>query len=223
MAPTTSKDTPPPSDVGPQAGVSMTPMPALGGAAERVISIPSDKEEEASVVQVEEAIRQLLALRAKSFEIVDLTSSEVRSAVEERDRRLNETMSLEARLSAELEQVKAEGERVAYEQQKADNHFSRMSSEIAKLKQVIADAQASLATQEKAREQLAMELEDIESRRQSVIGSVEEKDQALKQARDTIQDLVSRTEEDFCQEILMNLELHYAREIREPELRLRAL
>ncbi|XP_020266192.1 mucin-1-like [Asparagus officinalis] len=60
--------------------------------------------------EVKEAVQRLLALRAKSSTLVDLAIGEVRAAGEERDRRLDETMSLEARLSAELEQAKAEDE-----------------------------------------------------------------------------------------------------------------
>ncbi|XP_020242860.1 uncharacterized protein LOC109821076 [Asparagus officinalis] len=273
-APVTSKDTPPPSGVGPQAGVSTTPTPAPGGAAERVISIPSDEKGETgngkepgdSVgpsyeatgkedppsweghsagemgeseadddVSIHEALsseeealspEDLLALHAEQqwkTAIVDLASDEVRAAVEDRDRRLNETMSLEIRLSAELEQAKAEDARVAYEQQTADNRLSRLSSEIEELKQVIANAQASLVIQEKAREQAAKELEDIESRRQLVADSVEEKYRALKEVKDAVQDLVSRTEEDLLREVLRRLKLRLAGEIREAELRLKAL
>ncbi|XP_020270980.1 uncharacterized protein LOC109846167 [Asparagus officinalis] len=173
--------------------------------------------------EVDEAVQQLLALRAQSSAIVDLASNEVQAVVEDRDRRLNETMSLEIRLSAELEQAKAEDARVAYEQQTTDNRLSRLSSEIEELKQVIANAHASLVIQEKAREQAAKELEDIESRRQLVADSVEEKDQALKEVKDTVQDLVSRPEEDLRREILRRLELRLAGEIREAELRLKAL
>ncbi|XP_020258715.1 uncharacterized protein LOC109835137 [Asparagus officinalis] len=107
-------------------------------------------------------VGRLLALRAKSSTLVGLASGEARAAVEVRDRRLNETMSLEVKLSAELEQAKAEDERTASERQKADNRVSRLSSEVENLKQVIAKAQASLAIQEKAREQAVKELESIE-------------------------------------------------------------
>ncbi|XP_020245296.1 microtubule cross-linking factor 1-like [Asparagus officinalis] len=195
--------------------------------------------------EVKEAVQQLLALRAKSSTLVDLASGEVRAAEEERDRRLNETMSLEARLSAELEQAKAEDERVALEQQKADNRVSRLSSEVENLKQVIAKkadnrvsrlssevenlkqviakVQASLAIQEKAREQAAKELESIGSRRILTANSAEEKDRAHREVKETVRDLASRTEEDLRQEILRRLELRHAREIREAELRLKTL
>ncbi|XP_020243023.1 uncharacterized protein LOC109821254 [Asparagus officinalis] len=173
--------------------------------------------------EVKEAVQWLLALRAKSSTLVDLATGEVRAAVEERDRHLNETLSLEARLSAELEQAKAEDERMAFEQQKADNRISRLSLEVENLKQVIAKAQASLAIQEKAREQAAKELESIESRRQLTANSVEEKDRAHREVKETVQDLASHTEEDLRQEILRRLELRHAREIREAELRLKAL
>ncbi|XP_020272830.1 plectin-like [Asparagus officinalis] len=173
--------------------------------------------------EVKEAVQRLLALRAKSSTLVDLASSEVRAAMEERDRRLNETMSLEARLSAELEQAKAEDERMALEQQKANNRVSRLTSEVEHLKQVIAKVQASLAVQEKAREQAAKELEIIESHRTLTANSVEEKDRAYREIKETVQDLASRTEEDLRQEILRRLEFRHAREIREAELRLKAL
>ncbi|XP_020270842.1 uncharacterized protein LOC109846032 [Asparagus officinalis] len=173
--------------------------------------------------EVKEAIQRLLALRAKSSTLVDLASDEVRAVVEERDRRLNETMTLEARLSAELEQAKAEDERMALEEQKADNHVSRLSSEVENLKQVIAKAQASLAIQERARKQAVKELESIGSRRALTANSVGEKDRAYREVKETVQDLASRTEEDLRQEILRRLELRHAREIREAELRLKAL
>ncbi|XP_020271657.1 unconventional myosin-XVIIIa-like [Asparagus officinalis] len=140
--------------------------------------------------EVEEAVQQLLALRAKSSSLVDLASNE----------------------------AKAEDERVALEQQKADNHVSRLSSEVENLKQVIAKAQASLAIQEKAHEQAVKELEDIGSRRQLAADSIEEKDRALREIKETVQDLVSRTEEDLRREILRKLELRHAGEIREAEL-----
>ncbi|XP_020262706.1 uncharacterized protein LOC109838696 [Asparagus officinalis] len=173
--------------------------------------------------EVKEAVQRLLALRTKSSILVDLATGEVRAAVEEHDRRLNETMSLEAKLSAELEKAKAEDERITFEQQKADNRVSRLSSEVENLKQVIAKAQASLAIQEKAREQAAKELESIESRRQLTANSVEEKDRAYRDVKETVQDLASRTEEDLRQEILRRLEHRHAREICEAELRLKAL
>ncbi|XP_020272305.1 uncharacterized protein LOC109847488 [Asparagus officinalis] len=173
--------------------------------------------------EVKEAVQQLLVLRAKSSTLVDLAISEVRAAVEERDRRLDETMSLEAKLSAELEQAKAEDERMAFERQKADNRVSRLSSEVENLKQVIAKAQASLAIQEKACEQAVKELESIKSRQQLTANSVEEKARAYREVKETVQDLASRTEEDLRQEILRRLEHRHAREIREAELQLKAL
>ncbi|XP_020245246.1 flagellar attachment zone protein 1-like [Asparagus officinalis] len=172
---------------------------------------------------VKEAIQQLLALRAKSSTLVDLASGEVRAVVQERDRRLNETMSLEARLSEELEQARAENERMVFERQKADNRVSRLSSEVETLKQVIAKARASLAIQEKAREQAVKELENIESRQQLTANSVEEKERAHKEAKETVQDLASRTDEDLRREILRRLELRHAEELREAELRLKSL
>ena len=172
---------------------------------------------------VKEAIQQLLALRAKSSTLVDLASGEVRAVVQERDRRLNETMSLEARLSEELEQAKDENERMVLERQKADNRVSRLSSEVEALKQVIAKARASLAIQEKACEQAVKELENIESRQQLTANSVEEKERAHKEAKETVQDLASRTDEDLRREILRRLELRHAEELREAELRLKSL
>ncbi|XP_020249461.1 stress response protein NST1-like [Asparagus officinalis] len=172
---------------------------------------------------VKEAIQQLLALRAKSSTLVDLASGEVRAVVQERDHRLNETMSLEARLSEELEQAKAENERMVLERQKADNRVSRLSSEVEALKQVIAKARASLAIQEKAREQAVKELDNIESHQQLTANSVEEKERAHKEAKETVQDLASRTDEDLRREILRRLELRHAEELREAELRLKSL
>ncbi|XP_020259182.1 uncharacterized protein LOC109835624 [Asparagus officinalis] len=119
--------------------------------------------------------------------------------------------------------VKAEDERVSLEQQKADNRVSRLSLEVENLKQVIAKAQASLAIQEKAREEAAKELESIESHRTLTANSIEEKDRAYREVKETVQDLASRTEEDLRQEILRRLEHRHAREIREAELRLKAL
>ena len=89
-----------------------------------------------------------------------------------------------------------------------------MSLEVENLKQVIAKAQASLAIQERAREQ-AKELESIESHRALTANSVEEKDRAYREVKETVQDLASRTEEDLRQEILRRLELRHAREISE--------
>ncbi|XP_020254190.1 uncharacterized protein LOC109831268 [Asparagus officinalis] len=132
-------------------------------------------------------------------------------------------MSLEARLSEELEQAKAENERMVFERQKADNRVSRLSSEVETLKQVIAKARASLAIQEKAREQAVKELENIESRQQLTANSVEEKERAHKEAKETVQDLASRTDEDLRREILRRLELRHAEELREAELRLKSL
>ncbi|XP_020250665.1 tropomyosin alpha-1 chain-like [Asparagus officinalis] len=152
-----------------------------------------------------------------SSEIVRLASGEVQAALEESDRRLDETMSLEARLAEELEHVKTENERVSLEQQKVDSRLSRLSSEIAKTKQIIANAQALLVNQEKAREQVMGELEELESRRQLIVGSIQEKDRALKEARHTVQDLVSLSVEDLRREILRRLELKRAEEIREVE------
>ncbi|XP_020263131.1 uncharacterized protein LOC109839110 [Asparagus officinalis] len=164
---------------------------------------------------VKEAIQQLLALRAKSSTLVDLASGEVRAVVQERDRRLNETMSLEARLSEE--------QRMVLERQKADNRVSRLSSEVETLKQVIAKARASLAIQEKACEQAVKELENIESCQQLTANSVEEKERAHKEAKETVQDLASRTDKDLRREILRRLELCHAEELREAELRLKSL
>ncbi|XP_020258832.1 actin cytoskeleton-regulatory complex protein PAN1-like [Asparagus officinalis] len=185
----------------------------------RTVAMPYFQRKE----EVKEAVQRLLALRAKSSTLVDLAIDEVRAAVEERDRRLDKTMSLEARLSAELEQAKAEDERMAFERQKADNRVSRLSSEVENLKQVIAKAQDSLAIQEKAREQAVKELEGIESRQQLTANSVEEKARAHKEVKETVRDLASCTKEDLCQEILRRLEHRHASEIREAELRLKAL
>ncbi|XP_020243573.1 uncharacterized protein LOC109821830 [Asparagus officinalis] len=104
------------------------------------------------------------------------------------------------------------------ERQKADNRVSRLSSEVEALKQVIAKARASLAIQEKAREQAVKELENIESRQQLTANSVEEKERAHKEAKETVQDLASRTDEDLRREILRRLELRHAEELREAEL-----
>ncbi|XP_020249233.1 spindle assembly checkpoint component MAD1-like [Asparagus officinalis] len=173
--------------------------------------------------EVEGAVRQLLTLRAESSVLVDLASREVRVAMVDRDRRLNENMTLELKLSAESEQVKAEDARVAREEETVDSQFSRLSFEVERLKQVVAEAQASLAVQEKARDRVAKELEGVKSRRRLTTDSVEEKDRALKDVRETIQDLISCTEEDIRREVLGRLELRHAEEIREAELRLKSL
>ncbi|XP_020266526.1 uncharacterized protein LOC109842016 [Asparagus officinalis] len=173
--------------------------------------------------EVEGAVRQLLALRAESSTLVDLASREVRVAMADRDRRLNENMTLELKLSAESEQVKAEDARVARDEETVDSQFSRLSFEVERLKQVVAEAQAALAIQEKARAHVAKELEAVKSRRRLTTDSVKEKDRALKNVRETIQDLVSCTEEDIRREVLRRLELRHAEEIREAELRLKSL
>ncbi|XP_020271768.1 uncharacterized protein LOC109846940 [Asparagus officinalis] len=98
----------------------------------------------------------------------------------DRDRRLNENMTLELKLSAESEQVRAEDAQVAREEETVDSQFSRLSFEVERLKQVVAEAQAALAVQEKARDHVAKELESVKSRRRLTTGSVAEKDRALK-------------------------------------------
>ncbi|XP_020255182.1 uncharacterized protein LOC109832151 [Asparagus officinalis] len=173
--------------------------------------------------EVEGAVRQLLALRAESSTLVDLASREVRVAMVDRDRRLNENMTLELKLSAESEQVKAEDARVARDEETVDSQFSRLSFEVERLKQVVAEAQAALAVQEKARDHVAKELEGVKSRRRLTTGSVAEKDRAFKDVREAIQDLISCTEEDIRREVLRRLELRHAEEIREAELRLKSL
>ena len=173
--------------------------------------------------EVEGAVRQLLALRAESSTLVDLASREVRVALADRDRRLNKNMTLELKLSAESEQVRAEDAQVAREEETVDNQFSRLSFEVERLKQVVAEAQAALAVQEKARDHVAKELEGVKSRRRLTAGSVAEKDRALKDVREVIQDLISCTEEDIRREVLRRLELRHAKEIREAELKLKSL
>ena len=70
---------------------------------------------------------------------------------------------------------------------------------------------------------MAKELEGVKSRRRLTAGSVAEKDRALKDVREAIQDLISCTEEDIRREVLRRLELRHAEEIREAELRLKSL
>ncbi|XP_020263254.1 tropomyosin alpha-1 chain-like [Asparagus officinalis] len=63
--------------------------------------------------EAERIVGQLLTLRVTSSEILHLVSSEVQIALEERDHRLEETTSLEARLMQELERAMAESERMS--------------------------------------------------------------------------------------------------------------
>ncbi|XP_020249267.1 tropomyosin alpha-1 chain-like [Asparagus officinalis] len=173
--------------------------------------------------EAEQTIRQLLALRTMSFEILHLASGDVQIALEDRNSRLEETTSLDARLTKELERATVENERASPTHQEADSRISRLSLEIAETKQIIANAQALLATQEKAREQVMGELEELGSRRQLAVDAIEEKDRALKEVRHTVQDLLSRSEEDIRREILRRLKLRRAEEIHELYSRLRDL
>ena len=50
-----------------------------------------------------------------------------------------------------------------------------------------------------------------------------EKERAHKEAKETVQDLASRTDEDLRREILRRLELRHVEELREAELRLKSL